>query len=223
MSMEGKIVDKNKYTLSQTVRCYDVDAQMRLRPSAFMDYAQEMAYLAAEAMGFGYEQMIKDGKAWVLSRLNFIFEDTPRWGEQIDLNTWHKGPSGPFYVRDFTITDPATGKVRVRDHLRELSAHEYEFFARVRRHQDIHRAQVGEFLHVVAGHAAEEGEFSVDDLVVAEREDEVFGERVADGKRELAVVVAAVDRVQLEIVERVVHPAHVPFEREPEAAEVERT
>ena len=112
--MEGKIVDKNKYTLSQTVRCYDVDAQMRLRPSAFMDYAQEMAYLAAEAMGFGYEQMIKDGKAWVLSRLNFIFEDTPKWGEQIDLNTWHKGPSGPFYVRDFTITDPATGKVRVR-------------------------------------------------------------------------------------------------------------
>ncbi len=112
--MEGKIIDSNKFVLRQTVRCYDVDASMRLRATAFMDYAQEMAYLAAEAMNFGYEQMIKEGKAWVLSRLHFIFEDTPRWGEQIELNTWHKGPSGPFYIRDFTVTDPETGKIRVR-------------------------------------------------------------------------------------------------------------
>jgi len=112
--MEGKILDRNKYVLRQTVRCYDVDAQMLMRPSAFMDYAQEMAYQAAEAMGFGYANMIKDGKAWVLSRLNFIFEDTPKWGEEIDLSTWHKGPSGPFYVRDFAFTNPDTGKMRIR-------------------------------------------------------------------------------------------------------------
>ncbi|MBQ9185829.1 MAG: hypothetical protein IJ151_08180 [Bacteroidales bacterium] len=112
--LEGTITDKNKYTLSQVIRCYDVDSRMLLRPSAFMDYAQEMAYQAAEAMGFGYNEMIKDGKAWVLSRLNFVFEDTPRWGEQVNINTWHKGPSGPFYIRDFTVTNPADGKIRVR-------------------------------------------------------------------------------------------------------------
>ena len=112
--MEGKIIDRNKYVLPLTVRCYDVDSQMLMRPSAFMDYAQEMAYQAAEAMGFGYNEMIKDGKAWVLSRLDFIFEDTPKWGEQINFGTWHKGPSGPFYIRDFSMTDPATGKIRVR-------------------------------------------------------------------------------------------------------------
>ena len=112
--MEGKIIDGNKFTLEQTVRCYDVDAQMRLRPSAFMDYAQEMAYLAADAMGFGYDAMIKDGKAWVLSRLHFVFEDTPAWRDTLLLQTWHKGPSGPFYVRDFMFSDAATGKPRVR-------------------------------------------------------------------------------------------------------------
>lgn len=111
---EGIIVDGNKYVLRQNVRCYDVDAQMLLRPSSFMDYAQEMAYQAAEAMGFGYGKMLADGKAWVLSRLNFVFEQTPRWGDTICISTWHKGPSGPFYIRDFVITDPDSSAVLVR-------------------------------------------------------------------------------------------------------------
>ena len=36
---------------------------------------------------------------------------------------------------------------------------------------------------------------------------------------QLVVVVAAVDRVLLEVAERVVHPAHVPLEAEAEAAQ----
>ena len=112
--MEGSIIDKNKYILPQVVRCYDVDSRMRMRPSAFMDYAQEMAYQAAEAMGFGYEAMIKGGKAWVLSRLNFVFDRAPLWGEKVLLQTWHKGPSGPFYVRDFRVTDESGAKELIR-------------------------------------------------------------------------------------------------------------
>ena len=112
--MEGSIIDKNKYILPQVVRCYDVDSRMRMRPSAFMDYAQEIAYQAAEAMGFGYEAMIKGSKAWVLSRLNFVFDSIPVWREEMLLQTWHKGPSGPFYVRDFRVTDAAGTKELIR-------------------------------------------------------------------------------------------------------------
>ena len=93
----------------------------------------------------------------------------------------------------------------------------------MRGHQDIHRTQIGEFLHIVAGHAAEEGKLPVDDFVVAERQDEVFGECITDGERKLTVMVAAVNRVQLEIIKRVMHPAHIPLESKTETAEVERT
>ena len=41
-------------------------------------------------------------------------------------------------------------------------------------------------------------------------------------ERQLVVVVAAVDRVLLEVLERVVHPAHVPLEAEAQPAEVRR-
>ena len=60
------------------------------------------------------------------------------------------------------------------------------------------------------------------DLVVRQRQHEVLAERVHQAEGELVVVVAAVDRILLEVAERVVHPAHVPLEAEAEAAEVGR-
>ena len=60
------------------------------------------------------------------------------------------------------------------------------------------------------------------DLVVRQRQDEVLGERVDQREGQLVVVVAAVDRVVLEVLERVVHPAHVPLEAEAEPAQVGR-
>ena len=62
----------------------------------------------------------------------------------------------------------------------------------------------------------------MDDLVVRERQDEVLAEGVDQAEGQLVVVVAAVDRVLLEVRQRVVHPAHVPLEAEAEAADVGR-
>ena len=62
----------------------------------------------------------------------------------------------------------------------------------------------------------------MDDLVVRERQDEVLAEGVHHAERQLVVVVAPVDRVLLEVAERVVHPAHVPLEAEAEPAEIGR-
>ena len=62
----------------------------------------------------------------------------------------------------------------------------------------------------------------VDDLVVREGQHEVLAQRVDQTKGQAVMEVAAVDRVFLEVFERVVHPAHVPLEVEAEAAVVGR-
>ena len=111
--MEGYLIGSNRYALQQDVRCYDVDERMRLRPSAFMDYAQQIAYLAAEAMHFGYGDLVREGKAWVLSRMHVVFDSIPAWRDSVRMVTWHKGPSGPFYLRDFSLQD-LDGKPLVR-------------------------------------------------------------------------------------------------------------
>ncbi|MBO7571786.1 MAG: hypothetical protein J6T48_06490 [Bacteroidales bacterium] len=95
----------SKYIIHDVVPCYDVDSTLRMRPVGFMNIAQEMATRAAEPFGFGYDDMIRKNMAWVLSRMHFHFIDIPRWKDELEISTWHKGIVGPFFVRDFSICD----------------------------------------------------------------------------------------------------------------------
>jgi hypothetical protein len=102
--------------------------------------------------------------------------------------------------------------------LRELAAHEQQLLARMRPHEAEVRAQRREPLPRVAGHFRGERALAVHDLVVRQRQHEALGERIDEPERHPVVVIAAMDRVFVQIRERVVHPAHVPFEIEAEAA-----
>ena len=90
----------------------------------------------------------------------------------------------------------------------------------MRPHVGVERAQVRELLPAVARHLREQRALAVHDLVVGERQDEVLGVGVDHREGQLVVVVAAVHGIVREVVERVVHPAHVPLEAEAEPAEV---
>ena len=76
--------------------------------------------------------------------------------------------------------------------------------------------------HASPGIRAEERALPVHHLVVGEREHEVLGLRVHGPEGELVVVVLPHDRVPPQVLERVVHPAHVPFVAEAEPALVGR-
>lgn len=49
--MSGNYTEEKKYIIESEVPCYDVDSNMDLKPAAFMDMAQEIAYQAATALG----------------------------------------------------------------------------------------------------------------------------------------------------------------------------
>ena len=104
--------------------------------------------------------------------------------------------------------------------LRELRSHEQQLLARVRPHEGEVRAQVGELLPVVSRHLADERALSVHDLVVADRQAVLLAPRVHQRERHLAVVPLPVHRLARDVVQRVVHPAHVPLEAESQTAEV---
>lgn len=93
----------NRYARDITIPCYDTDASFRLKPASFMDLAQELAYWAAQQLGFGYDDLQRHHTAWVLSRMHFIFHDPPRWRDEVTLHTWHKGQDGVFFLRDFEL------------------------------------------------------------------------------------------------------------------------
>ena len=78
-----------------------------------MDLAQEAAGLHAVHLGFGYDDLIKKNTAWILSRVNVKFIDTPLWRDDVTLTTWHKGFNRLFFLRDFLMTDK-DGKERLK-------------------------------------------------------------------------------------------------------------
>lgn len=102
-----------KFSQNFTIPCYDTDASWRLKPTSFMNLAQEAAGLHAVHLGFGYDDLIVNNTAWILSRVHIEFLDTPKWRENITLTTWHKGLNRLFYLRDFILTD-GNGKERVK-------------------------------------------------------------------------------------------------------------
>lgn len=94
-----------KFCQDLRVACYQTNRQTYLKPAAFMDMAQEIAFWAASGLGFGYDTLHVHHTAWVLSRMHLHFNSFPRWRDLICLKTWHKGAEGLFYLRDFDVKD----------------------------------------------------------------------------------------------------------------------
>lgn len=92
-----------KFRQDICIPCYQTDDHTVLKPASFMDLAQEIAYWAAEELGFGYDSLHVHHTAWVLSRMHIRFLRPVLWREQIALFTWHKGAEGLFYLRDFDL------------------------------------------------------------------------------------------------------------------------
>ena len=70
-----------KFCQDMRIPCYETDAAFCLKPASFMDMAQEIAYWAAQALGFGYDDLQRHHTAWVLSRMHFHCETLPMWAE----------------------------------------------------------------------------------------------------------------------------------------------
>src|ERR1700722_15853362 len=84
-------------------------------------------------------------------------------------------------------------------------------------HIRIEQPQIGGLLPFVTRHLVEHGGLTVDDLIVAQRKDEVLVIIIRHGEGELVLAASAEQGVELEEVEGVVHPAHHPFHAETEA------
>jgi acyl-ACP thioesterase len=100
-----------KYSGDYRIPSSDTDINSTLRPSAFLNLAQEAANINAQDMGFGYDELREANTAWILSRVHVIFHKLPKWRDQINIQSWHKGQKSLFYLRDFIVTNPEGEKL----------------------------------------------------------------------------------------------------------------
>ena len=89
------------------IHSYDVDFRKRATVSAICRTFLEAAWNHAEKLGFGFGDLARQNKLWVLARLLVQCERPLKWGERVELSTWPRGASGLFALRDFVIGDGA--------------------------------------------------------------------------------------------------------------------
>ena len=106
--------------------------------------------------------------------------------------------------------------------LGDLAAHEQHFLGRLGKHIGEQQPQVGKTLPVVARHFLDERSLAVYDFIVRKRQHEVFMPGIQHAEGELAVMELAVDGVFGKILQRVVHPSHVPLHAKTQPAEIDR-
>ncbi|RLD64741.1 MAG: hypothetical protein DRI95_10225 [Bacteroidetes bacterium] len=85
------------------IASYQMDEKGNATLSSLAGLFQEIAGNHASANGFGFEQMIKNGHIWVLTRLKIELNKFPVWGEKVNLSTWVVNREKFFSRRDFQI------------------------------------------------------------------------------------------------------------------------
>ena len=61
------------FGITGVVTWHQTDIREEMRPSAFLNIAQELANFHADKLGFGYDDLIKSEQVWVLSRIRVKF------------------------------------------------------------------------------------------------------------------------------------------------------
>lgn len=97
-------------TLTKTLTAAGCNAQMELPLQNLVRDIIDAATAHANHLGVGYDRLMTDGNAWVLSRLAIEMTRYPRVGEEYALTTWIEDFNRHFSARNFEITG-AGGKV----------------------------------------------------------------------------------------------------------------
>lgn len=86
------------------IRYSEMDCDLVLKPSAMLQFLQDLASDNAESLDFGYSYIIKHNLAWFLLKYRLEFDDYPEGIYDLTIKTEPRGYNKIFAYRDFYIT-----------------------------------------------------------------------------------------------------------------------
>jgi acyl-ACP thioesterase len=89
----------------RVVRASDVTPRGTASVLALATYFQEAAGRHAAELGVSMQDLLADGKAWVLARLRMEVDRLPEWEEEITIETWPSGLDRLYATREFVFRD----------------------------------------------------------------------------------------------------------------------
>lgn len=88
----------------------DISDNGYVKAARILFYFQEIAAAHATDLGIGYDDLIKDDRIWVLSKVKYKLNGKISLNNRYIIETYPRGKKGVIYLRDYYIKDE-TGKV----------------------------------------------------------------------------------------------------------------
>ena len=76
------------WTQHNDVNTIVLDHQKRISLVGMLNFLQDTAWIHAEHLGWGFEDLIAKGTIWVLSRQKLVMTDWPVWEDKVTIETW---------------------------------------------------------------------------------------------------------------------------------------
>jgi medium-chain acyl-[acyl-carrier-protein] hydrolase len=94
------------YEKKYVIPTYELGADGMLNPHSLFNFLLDIASEHAVKLRFGKDDLMKDNRFWVLSRIIAQVEIWPVLGETVIIKTWPRGTDKIFAIRDFTVSYP---------------------------------------------------------------------------------------------------------------------
>jgi len=85
------------------IRYSEMDYHKVLKPSAMLNFLQDLATLAADEGGFGYNETVVHNLGWFLLKYHMEFDNYPKNFENLLIKTEARGYNKLFASRDFEL------------------------------------------------------------------------------------------------------------------------
>jgi len=88
------------------VHVYETGPDGRLSLYSLFNYLQDIASDHAIRLGFGRDDLMRENRFWVLSRIYAEIAVMPKWEDSIIVKTWPNGTDKLFALRNFDLSYP---------------------------------------------------------------------------------------------------------------------
>jgi len=88
------------------IHVYETGPDGKLSLYSLFNYLQDIASDHAIRLGFGRDDLMRDNRFWVLSRIYAEITMLPEWEDSITVKTWPNGTDRLFALRNFDVSFP---------------------------------------------------------------------------------------------------------------------
>lgn len=93
-----------KVIIRKNVTYDDVGTDFKMHPSSIFRLLQNAAIAHSDQVGFGPDQLYRNGFSWMLSKMALSIDRYPKYNDEVVVSTWSKGVNGFKAYRDFVLS-----------------------------------------------------------------------------------------------------------------------